>query len=471
MKSNSKQIWAICPKCQSQDTTKNGTAPFKDGRVQRLRCNTCKHIWNDPTFPHKPLGVAQVAKASNARSFSTPRSAGHSRIGLTPTAVPEPSNTSALTSLQPSTAHHRKLDLDIPLDWSPMGLLNFARAAQHNLWQASMPFGHAGAAELEWEALSPALKSYVRARQHLDFALLLQLSSVFAGSDVLGALQPALSSLDASSTRAPLQTTSLESIHPTRVPKTASNSGTQKQRATKPIQQNKSSKLKPDVPKQRSRQGHAESQSASSPANNANSSSSANTPTDDPERAKWLETLTAFQQERQQWGQEREQLQRSVRDLEQSQRQGFLKITSVTHDFERLKKQILERKPTSSLASLPSAATSTESIQNLKSRAATPSSSKRVMPPKYTAAEQANLERLANSLMANLVRLDGHQVRPRDLPHITGERGPWKAVIEHLITLGKIQHQGEFIAITLVERLRRNLQPSEIKPKSRIENA
>ena len=68
--------------------------------------------------------------------------------------------------------------------------------------------------------------------------------------------------------------------------------------------------------------------------------------------------------------------------------------------------------------------------------------------------------------MANLVRLEGYRIEPRDLPHITGERGSWKAVIEHLLTLGKIERQGEFLVISMVERLRRGLPASNAKNKT-----
>ena len=44
-------------------------------------------------------------------------------------------------------------------------------------------------AELEWNALSPALKSYIKARQHLDFALLLQISAVFSTTEQPAAFQ------------------------------------------------------------------------------------------------------------------------------------------------------------------------------------------------------------------------------------------------------------------------------------------
>ena len=80
------------------------------------------------------------------------------------------------------------------------------------------------------------------------------------------------------------------------------------------------------------------------------------------------------------------------------------------------------------------------------------------MPPKYTAHEEAKLEQLAGSFTANVMCLEGHSVRSRDLKHIIRERGTGKAVIDHLMTLGKIDRQGDFIVvISLLERIRRGL--------------
>lgn len=457
MKSDAKQTWAVCPKCQSEDTTKNETAPSKEGRVQRLRCNNCKHIWNDPTFLQKPISAARASKPSAVESSASTRSTGHSSA----TPAPKSSNALDLKALQAPMPYHRKLELDIPLDWSSTGLLSFARAAQHNLLQVSLSFDQPGQAELEWNGLNPELKAYIRARQHLDFALLLQLSTVFATADI----QLALPSFDTLSEQKHLQKTPLEPMQTTRVSKTDSPKRNQKQRVTKPIKQTKLSKVKSEISQKRARQINAQSQTEL-PETNANSNSSS---LEDPERKSWLKTLTAFQGEQQQWLLERDQLLQSVHDLEQSQSQNQLRITSVTHDFERLKKQVLESKPSVTAKSVVSKAITTPSdkpTQSIKARESSNSSSKRVMPPKYTAAEEANLERLASSLMANLVRLEGHQIQPRDIPHLTGERGPWKAVLEHLMTLGKIQRQDEFIAITLVERLRRGLQTSGVKSQS-----
>lgn len=193
--------------------------------------------------------------------------------------------------------------------------------------------------------------------------------------------------------------------------------------------------------------------------------SSSDSVSDEPERIQWLKELAAFQEERRQWTHERKRLETNIHELEENQSQSYLRITSVTHDFERLKKKLLEVDQSTRLESETKIAVATDQAQNSKALETTiireptsSSSSKRVSPPKYTAQEEANLERLASSLMANLVRLEGHQVRPQDIPHITGERGAWETVIEHLLTLGKIQRQGEFIAISMVERLRRGLQ-------------
>jgi hypothetical protein len=77
-------------------------------------------------------------------------------------------------------------------------------------------------------------------------------------------------------------------------------------------------------------------------------------------------------------------------------------------------------------------------------------------------AQQAHIARLSSALLANLVRLEGHRVQPRDILHVTGERGPWKTVLEHLFGLGQIERDGEFITFSLVERLRRHLPASSV---------
>ena len=447
MKSNSRQALPNCPKCQSQDTTKNGTVPSKLGRVQRLRCNNCKHIWNVETFPLTPNDAARASqsrKSQNLTGLSSKKSS-----------IPSSVAGSASSSVQQTThlerqapvvlsLHHRHLELDIPLDWSPTGLLDFARDAQHKLVQAALPFGQPGVAELEWNALNPDLKAYIRARQHLDVALLLQLSAVFGTPNAFGSAFAGSTFLQPASDQPQMSPQMLEAHTPT-----ASYRSKPKQQTTKAAK-HASSRVKPIQSQKRTRQPSlvtASKTDTDSPTEISSTNSSSVKSADDPERTQFLETLNAFHEERQLWMQERELLRQNVRELGEDQSRNTLRLTSVTHEFERLKKKVFEQPPTAKTITTQEAKPSstfskdvpreTTTLKSADSSAISlPSSSFRTLPPKYTAREEANLERLANSLMANLVRLDGHSIRPRDLPHVTGEQGPWKAVIDHLMTLG-----------------------------------
>ena len=448
MKSNSRLNLPACPKYQSEDTTKNGTTPSKLGRIQRLRCNNCKHIWTESDLQPLPRRVDRVSNQPTNPSEPSIRSSP-----ATP-AICAQTTTTMLEPHSPVTLHYRRLELDIPLDWSSTGLLNFARAAQHDLVQATMSFGHPGLAEFEWNALSQRLKVYVKAKHHLDFALLLQLSAVFGTPDATGSLSSSSASLQ-------VPNDSLQSSPQMLEPQisTASYSTRQpKQRATKTTK-HASSRVKQKQSQKRSQQSNLVTPTRTqtkTTLETSSASTSAVKPADDPDRVHWLETLITFQEERQQWSQEREVLQKSLRELEEIQGRNILRLTSVTHEFERLKKTVLIQpsgaKTATQLEAKPSTTSTVETTQ--KSTQPEPrdpkgnpagSSSLRTMPPKYTAQEEVNLERLASSLMANLVRLEGHSVRSRDLPHITGERGPWKAVIDRLLTLGKIDHQGNLL--------------------------
>jgi hypothetical protein len=90
-------------------------------------------------------------------------------------------------------------------------------------------------------------------------------------------------------------------------------------------------------------------------------------------------------------------------------------------------------------------------------------SSLRIAPPTLSASARANTERLSNLLIANLIRLEGHRVRPQDIAHVTGEKGPWKTVLEHLLNLGQIERVGDFITFSLVERLHRHLPAATLE--------
>jgi hypothetical protein len=86
------------------------------------------------------------------------------------------------------------------------------------------------------------------------------------------------------------------------------------------------------------------------------------------------------------------------------------------------------------------------------------SASNRVSPPTLTVAERNEVERLAAALMATLVRLEGYKIRSADISSVTGIASGWKRPIEHLIGLGQVMHQGEFLCISDVEKLRRGLK-------------
>lgn len=424
-------------------------------------------------FVKKPQTGGTDSKSRDARKVGVARAVDQARLSL-------PSTTSSnfspeSKSLQAPITQHRRLELDIPLDWSPSGLLNYARAAQQHLIQASEPFGHTAQAELEWNSLSPALRDYIHARQHLDLALMLQLNSVFTTTEVSSSFLPPDQSMRPTTDIIGTQSKCLEPQPGDRSQGPTTHSGISNRRQLNQTKITKSS-IKSQTSQIRVRQSNEVTQARTQPEvasevskSHSRGTSSSDSVSDEPERIQWLKELATFQKERRQWTHERKRLETSIHELEENQSQSYLRITSVTHDFERLKKKLLEVDQSTRLESETKIAVATDQAQNFKARETTiireptsSSSSKRVSPPKYTAQEEANLERLASSLMANLVRLDGHQVRPHDIPLITGERGAWKAVIEHLLTLGKIQRQGEFIAISMVERLRRGLQTVKI---------
>jgi hypothetical protein len=459
MQSNLRAKLQYCPKCQSYDTTKNGTVPGKSGRIQRFRCNYCKHIWNDATFKIKPSTVARGPNkpSSNTKSKQALADSGrpsvHSsdRSHSIPVARTQADDPRAF---KPMLTAHRMLQLDIPLDWSLLGLLDFARAAQQNLVQAAVPFGHLGQAELEWEALSPALKGYIRARQHLDVALLLHLQTVLTPH------QPFASS---EQYKPGAEQQDQPKAAPQLTPKQR-NERSQKQKRYLKATREKSS-----TPAKRNKNRSAAIGGSTLKLETEGGSSgkaSGQAAIDEPDRANLLEVLSEFQAERQAWMRERTQLLNSVHELEEIKSQNTLRLSSVTDDFERLKKQVLDVKGNTQTFAPPATAKTNstnglarDSKRKAKNQDALPtsSSSRRTVPPKYTAREEANLERLASSLMANLVRLEGYRIEPRDLPHVTGERGPWKPVLEHLMTLGKIERRGDFIEISFAERLRRGL--------------
>jgi hypothetical protein len=102
----------------------------------------------------------------------------------------------------------------------------------------------------------------------------------------------------------------------------------------------------------------------------------------------------------------------------------------VKQHYEGLKSRLRNGEATGqkiSLAALPTASESTRQALPQPSAQEFPktmTTSLRIVPPALSASAQARIERLSNSLIANLVRLEGHRVRPRDIAHVTGEKGP-----------------------------------------------
>jgi DNA-binding transcriptional MocR family regulator len=137
-------------------------------------------------------------------------------------------------------------------------------------------------------------------------------------------------------------------------------------------------------------------------------------------------------------------------------------LDAVKQHYEGLKTRLRNGEATQgiSLAALPTAFESTWQALPRPSAQEFPktmTTSLRIAPPALSASAQARIEHLSNSLIANLVRHEGYRVRPQDIMHVTGERGPWKTVLEHLLNLGQIERVGDFITFSLVERLRCHL--------------
>jgi hypothetical protein len=143
--------------------------------------------------------------------------------------------------------------------------------------------------------------------------------------------------------------------------------------------------------------------------------------------------------------------------------------TRVKQHYEGLKSRLRNGEANGqgiSLAALPAVSESTRQVllqPSAREFSKTMTTSLRIAPPALSKSEQAKIERLGNSLIANLIRLEGHRIRPRDIAHVTGEKGPWKTVLEHLLNLGQIERVGEFITLSMVERLRRHLPATTLE--------
>jgi hypothetical protein len=60
-----------------------------------------------------------------------------------------------------------------------------------------------------------------------------------------------------------------------------------------------------------------------------------------------------------------------------------------------------------------------------------PAGGQRVAPPALTVSESQEMERMASTLMATLVRFEDHKIRSADISSVTGIAAGWKRVIEY----------------------------------------
>jgi hypothetical protein len=316
----------------------------------------------------------------------------------------------------------RRLELEVPTDWSPTGVLAYTQHAQQALQQALAQFEHPAMAEVELQKLEPRVQEYVRARQAFDTALMLQWAAVFTGP-----------------TSHPAMMHGRHLEHSQIRPREAS-SGIRNSTA--------------------SRMGGRDQLSNDDP--------------DDPEhstQAELLRQLEVFQRQEQVWRTDRLRLKQELVLLELDKQRVVTNWTRVKQHYEGLKSRLRIGAATGQgialAASIDGSEATNQAWQTLAQQVAarpttraiskTMTTSHRIAPPILSASEKAKIERLSNTLIANLIRHEGHRIRPRDIAHVTGAKGPWKTVLEHLLNLGKIERVGDFITFSLVERLRRHL--------------
>jgi hypothetical protein len=439
-----------CRKCEGQNLGRNGAQLRNGPRFQRLICRTCKYIWIEYSLPlpdknsvtsNPPKSVVAAQQQDSARDqpvFVQPSAADSPRVEI-PCINPEqsegrPMNTTqaatpiwSATSNQPISSTSmlpslnaiaaipfRRLELEVPTDWSPTGVLAYTQHAQQALQQALAQFEHPAMAELELQRLEPKVREYVRARQAFDTALMLQWAAVFTGP-----------------------TASLNTMYSTHL----------------------------EHAQVRPREASSGTRDSSDSSLGGRDQSSKDDP-DDPEysnQTDLLRQLEAFKRQEQAWRTDRLRLKQELQLLELDKKRVVTNWTRVKQHYEGLKSRLRNGEATGQTISLAALPTASESTRQASPQLSTPrfsqtmTSSLRIAPPALSTSEQANIERLSNSLIANLIRLEGYRIRPRDIAHVTGEKGPWKTVLEHLLNLGQIERVGDFITFSLVERLRRHL--------------
>lgn len=303
-------------------------------------------------------------------------------------------------------------------------------------------------AELAWQRLNPALREYIRARQRFELALSLQWNAMF---QALRSLSHAPSSRF---TEADVNATTLP--EPTLQPMSRGGNGSRN--AAKPTRAN---------PRRSAKRG---SQAAGTPRASAAhvtiapdaiagarvarevvtpiQPASGGDPLEEPDPAQSLEANIEplLRAERSRWQREKLELTQRLFHVEFEKEVLFGKWTKV--------KGYLERQKTESNHPFSTARAESSDDNGLK----------RVSSLAVSPSQAANIERLSSALMARLVRLEGYRIKVKNIPHLTGETGPWRAVITHLLERGAVQREGNglFIALSLVERLRRNLPPPKV---------
>jgi hypothetical protein len=440
-----------CRKCDSPNPGRNGAQIRNGKRFQRLICRACKYIWIEYSLPlpdkesvrSTPKDSTVAAQAENSARvkpvLAIPSEIDSSRLE-NPRIKPEQttegqhvnipqaqtpswsanSNQAVSTNTTIATMPFRRLELEVPTDWSPTGVLAYTQHAQQALQQALAQFEHPAMAEVELQRLEPRVREYVRARQAFDTALMLQWAAMFTGPIAYPSM---------------MHSTHVEhaQVRPREV-----SEGPRDSSVSSLSTRNQSSNDDPDDPEHSNQTG-------------------------------LLRQLEAFQRQERTWRTDRLRLKQELQLLELDKQRVFTNWTRVKQHYEGLKSRLRNGESMRqgiSLAALPAASDTVRQALPQPSAQEFPktmTTSLRIAPPALSTSEQAKIERLSNSLIANLIRLEGYRIRPRDIAHVTGEKGPWKTVLEHLLNLGQIERVGEFITLSLVERLRRHLPAATLE--------
>jgi hypothetical protein len=411
----------VCTHCGGTRSQAKGRRSFArpEGIVttQSRLCSSCKRQFT------VRLGVRPLERTDESNAS---RNAPRAPKAFSPAPAQSQKDT-AQSHRSVSPAAHRRLELVVPSDSSFDGLLSFAAFAQQELQAALAQYDDPLQAELEWQGLDANLRVYIQARQRLEFAFALQWNAAFSqvagGASMHAREQPSTPPL------------------PNRLAGTSGHTG-KSHAAAAPVLATASR-----APVQ-TRTGNRQ------PSPQASESESSDEPTE-PDRSASLEELTFLLEERASLRSERLQLKQRLFALEADNVRLTGHWTTLKGHVARLKSVVASESPNSL-----EAAAETEQPRTAKRRVRPPSErsrTARTASPPASRWEAENIGRLASAVLAHLPRLEGQRVRPRDLPNVTGERGPWRAVVTHLLSLGKIVWEGEFVTLSLLERIRRNL--------------